>query len=308
MVSTDIFSTFTSARQPQKARNNCSPSKVTPESQRYTHESSTSSVVRDVSPGLIIPSPPKILAKLRARTPYISVVNDPVSEPASPAGRSASMPVMNNKPLPPIRATSTRDLDSIEELPTSEALAVLRNPPDHGSARLKPYGSLERSQLSITPPLYNAFANHPALTPRTPDHQMDPFRSSLDSNLSFPSIPSSRADESAAERSSSTYKRSDSRQSVETSHSTTSRPSLTRTPFFNPSELEDLMRPLKDEFLQARADKVEQAKASYDQLNDQLTSELPQLIDLRYGALMSKTLHALNYVAEYHISIHLSKL
>jgi hypothetical protein len=54
------------------------------------------------------------------------------------------------------------------------------------------------------------------------------------------------------------------------------------TPFFNPSELEDIMAPLKVEFMRKQADKLEQAKAAYDQLNEQLMSELPQLIDLRY--------------------------
>jgi hypothetical protein len=42
------------------------------------------------------------------------------------------------------------------------------------------------------------------------------------------------------------------------------------------------MAPLKVEFMRKQADKLEQAKAAYDQLNEQLMSELPQLIDLRY--------------------------
>ena len=54
------------------------------------------------------------------------------------------------------------------------------------------------------------------------------------------------------------------------------------TPFFQPSELEDLMAPLRQEFLQTQADLLVQAKAAYEQLNEQLTTELPQLIDLRY--------------------------
>lgn len=53
------------------------------------------------------------------------------------------------------------------------------------------------------------------------------------------------------------------------------------TPFFQPSELEEIMQPLKEEFIQRQADKTAQARATYEQLNDQLTSELPQLIDLR---------------------------
>jgi hypothetical protein len=58
--------------------------------------------------------------------------------------------------------------------------------------------------------------------------------------------------------------------------------SVQSTPFFNPSELEDIMAPLKVELMRKQADKLEQAKAAYDQLNEQLMSELPQLIDLRY--------------------------
>ena len=53
------------------------------------------------------------------------------------------------------------------------------------------------------------------------------------------------------------------------------------TPFLQPSELEQLMQPLKQEFIQKQADIYVQAKAAYEQLNEQLTSELPQLIDLR---------------------------
>lgn len=56
---------------------------------------------------------------------------------------------------------------------------------------------------------------------------------------------------------------------------------MTRTPFFNPSELEDIMQPFKARFIEEQADELEQAKAAYEQLNQQLTDELPQLIDLR---------------------------
>jgi hypothetical protein len=55
------------------------------------------------------------------------------------------------------------------------------------------------------------------------------------------------------------------------------------TPWFEPGELEDIMAPLKIDFMRRQADNLEQAKVAYDQLNEQLMSELPQLIDLRYG-------------------------
>jgi hypothetical protein len=64
--------------------------------------------------------------------------------------------------------------------------------------------------------------------------------------------------------------------------------STQNTLFFNPSELEDIMAPLKVEFMRKQADKLEQAKAAYDQLNEQLMSELPQLIDLRYVTCTSR--------------------
>jgi hypothetical protein len=73
------------------------------------------------------------------------------------------------------------------------------------------------------------------------------------------------------------------------SHSTLVTASSVRgSDFFNPSELEDIMAPLKVEFMRKQADKLEQAKAAYDQLNEQLMSELPQLIDLRYVVSDSK--------------------
>jgi hypothetical protein len=59
-----------------------------------------------------------------------------------------------------------------------------------------------------------------------------------------------------------------------------------KTPFFHPSELEILMEPLKEEYIKNKADDLMQAKAAYEQLNDQLTNELPQLIDLRYVLYM----------------------
>ncbi|KAI6789956.1 BAR-domain-containing protein [Hortaea werneckii] len=52
-------------------------------------------------------------------------------------------------------------------------------------------------------------------------------------------------------------------------------------PFLQPSELEDIMQPLKEEFLKTQTDLIMQAKSLYEQLNEQLTNELPQLIDLR---------------------------
>jgi hypothetical protein len=57
--------------------------------------------------------------------------------------------------------------------------------------------------------------------------------------------------------------------------------------FFQPSELEEIMAPVKADFMQKQADKLEQAKAAYEQLNEQLMSELPQLIDLRYAPIPS---------------------
>lgn len=57
---------------------------------------------------------------------------------------------------------------------------------------------------------------------------------------------------------------------------------LKNTPFFHPSELEDIMAPLRKEFVLQQTDLCVQAKAAYEQLNQQLTDELPQLIDLRY--------------------------
>lgn len=41
------------------------------------------------------------------------------------------------------------------------------------------------------------------------------------------------------------------------------------------------MLPIKRAFMLQRADELKQAKAAYEQLNEQLSTELPQLIDLR---------------------------
>lgn len=41
------------------------------------------------------------------------------------------------------------------------------------------------------------------------------------------------------------------------------------------------MGPLKEAFLEKQTNLLVQAKAAYDQLNEQLSDELPKLIDLR---------------------------
>lgn len=41
------------------------------------------------------------------------------------------------------------------------------------------------------------------------------------------------------------------------------------------------MLPVKRAFLQQRTNELKQAKAAYEQLNEQLSTELPQIIDLR---------------------------
>ena len=56
---------------------------------------------------------------------------------------------------------------------------------------------------------------------------------------------------------------------------------VTPNPFFSPSELHEIMLPIKRAFMLQRADDLKQAKAAYEQLNEQLSTELPQLIDLR---------------------------
>ncbi|GAB7362201.1 hypothetical protein MBLNU230_g2227t1 [Neophaeotheca triangularis] len=60
-----------------------------------------------------------------------------------------------------------------------------------------------------------------------------------------------------------------------------SKRTLLRTPFMNPSELEDLMAPLREDYMKNQTDMLAQAKEAYEQLNKQLTDEIPQLIDLR---------------------------
>lgn len=81
------------------------------------------------------------------------------------------------------------------------------------------------------------------------------------------------------------------------------------TPFFEPSELEDIMAPFRQKFAEEQADLMKQAKAAYEQLNQQLSDELPQLIDLRYGEIkpVSKVADPLTFVIAYHTSIHHSK-
>lgn len=109
---------------------------------------------------------------------------------------------------------------------------------------------------------------------------------SLDLERSFSHChPSARNSLSPSKRSSarsaSTSKRVNSLQLPSLFSSVSASGSFAATPFFDPSELEDIMRPLREKFVHEETDMLAQAKTAYDQLNDQLSSELPQLIDLR---------------------------
>lgn len=70
-------------------------------------------------------------------------------------------------------------------------------------------------------------------------------------------------------------------QKTRTFSSGLSKRTLLRTPFMNPSELEDLMAPLREDYMKNKTDNLTQAKEAYEQLNTQLSNEIPQLIDLR---------------------------
>lgn len=127
-------------------------------------------------------------------------------------------------------------------------------------------------------------------SPRRPNEQIRSFTSNVPSTI-HDSQPRPTSSIYSTQSSSALVPASSARDSASTRGATWPRqkiiPGTQSTPFFEPSELEEIMAPLKVDFMRKQADKLEQAKAAYDQLNEQLMSELPQLIDLRCVSSLS---------------------
>ncbi|KAK5134887.1 hypothetical protein LTR08_005977 [Meristemomyces frigidus] len=143
-------------------------------------------------------------------------------------------------------------------------LPVLRESPTEALLQRTPAGTKTGARIASMSSVSSLFSATPT-PPRTTHLHPPPSKLSPS-----PSVPSTL--NSAPKRRSS----KDARQPPSDHPS-----KRIRTPFLNPSELQTFMHPLMLDYIRTETDKLAQAKAAYDQLNEQLTHELPQLIDLR---------------------------
>jgi hypothetical protein len=236
-------------------------------------ERNTSILSVDTNPDLGVPSPPKALNGIRQRL-GLSVEEDDL-DTAAGAG------------------TEDEDLDLTPSRGRRTGRTLLARTgsviSSYSSIMSKQQGSDESEGTLQQDENHDVFAVHQEVErPRMETR-------SLTSGASFatPDIQKSRSSSIYSGHSNSTLVTVSSTRGSNSTYGATwprnTRVSSTQnTLFFNPSELEDIMAPLKVEFMRKQADKLEQAKAAYDQLNEQLMSELPQLIDLRYVTCTSR--------------------
>ena len=228
----------------------------------------------------------------------------PLLAPPSPSNMDSPTA---SSPSPSVRSTKPLWSSSYHESPSSNKLQTLKefldeDPPESpespttrkASLRLSP-SPRPTSQLFGGGATFSAFGGVGMIPPTSPHSTYDTKNVSLHPNTPKRSVSvrttprSKKTPGSSSPRFSVFSPRNSDIPSITSSLSgdkrnrETSTPSRTigRTGLFHPSELEEIMAPLKQEFIEAKTDELKQAKVAYDQLNTQLTDELPQLIDLR---------------------------
>ena len=210
---------------------------------------------------LEVPSPPKALQR-----PEIERLRQ---ERAQAASRAGSIRMLGDPSL--MRSATRADLVRLEiasetaQLQRSSALAGRANAAFPNAFRLNNDNSATPTR-ALPDRRISPLARSVSMPSASPPSSQAPFVPPIPG--SFDGISPSKTKTHSTTSSRSSLGRSDSRGRLP-------------TPFLQPSELEELMQPLKQEFIQKQADLYLQAKAAYEQLNEQLTSELPQLIDLR---------------------------
>lgn len=227
-------------------------------------ESSASMLSFDTNPDLEFPSPPKALNGIRQRLGF----NAEEDETDTGAGTEdidlMASPVRGRRTGRTLLARTSSIVSSYSSiLPTRHGFDDRRSPVKDENLDVSP----ARPSLQRPSPEKCSFQSGDSST--ICDSQMGRSSSIYSTQSSSTLAPASSIRDSG-----STHGATWPRQScVSSTHS---------GPFFEPSELEEILAPLKADFMRRHADKLEQAKAAYEQLNEQLMSELPQLIDLRY--------------------------
>lgn len=234
-------------------------------------ESSASALNVDTNPDLGVPSPPKALNGIRQRL-GLNVDEDDTETGAGTGTENEDLLVSPSRSRRSGRTLLAR---------TSSIISTY-------STILSPQRFSDVSEDTTQQnEAQDVFTSHSSAERPSPENQ------SLRSSSTSSTVQNSQIRRTSSiytGQSSSTLAPAPSvRNSASTRGATWPRPkrtsSMQPTPFLEPSELEEIMEPLKADFMRRQADRLEQAKAAYDQLNEQLMSELPQLIDLRYVSL-----------------------
>ena len=233
------------------------------------------------APDLSVPSPPKALN---------GIMRKPV--PGSPYGRENADPDVDVDTCWASRAADRRrnkQATWCDYEQGAQSTANLEKSP----SMLKRFSSIKSPKLGAGPDssvlqqygtvTLNSSIHIPKLRTTSQDTLLQRSESSISRKpLSMPSHLLQRGETPRSLTPStltSINKRNSTAFSMRSASAATRKPG--RSPWLNPSELEDIMAPLREQYIQTQTDSLKQAKVAYDQLNEQLTNELPQLIDLR---------------------------
>ena len=245
-------------------RDDCSPTG----SFLTVREGSVSALGVNTDTDLGVPSPPKALNGIRQRLGLIA--DDDESE----TGAGTDEEILLATPTRSKRAGRTLLARTSSIISSYSAILSPRQDSDFGDSPQKEdnhSSSTHSSPKRLSPGKESLSRSTSSLEDSDPRRTSSIYSSQSTSTL----VPDSAVDDSASTRGGTWPRRKDV-SNTQPNH-----------PFFEPSELEEIMAPLKADFMRRQADKLEQAKAAYDQLNEQLMSELPQLIDLRYEICIS---------------------
>lgn len=226
-------------------------------------ESSISAFALDPTPDYAVPSPPKALNGIRQR---LGLALEHDDEDVGTIDEESEVPHTPSRGRRTRRSLLARTSSIISNYSTLLSPASNVSPND----RISP----KKTRRIVSTGTLGTIA--PPNEPTTPTRSMSTTTTKRDLKASRSSIYSSMKPAATYRDSASTRGGTWPRQSSRISSS------RSRTPWLEPSELEEIMAPLKVDFMRRQADRLEQAKVAYDQLNDQLMAELPQLIDLRF--------------------------
>ncbi|KAI6822520.1 BAR-domain-containing protein [Hortaea werneckii] len=185
-------------------------------------------------------------------------------------------PANTTNSVPPLRESSTETLPS----PASSLLVPHGERPARSSSQRTvsmPPDTLGGDDAGPSSLFASSLGPGETFRKRTSALSQSP---SVTSNLSSSTIKANRRHSAVGNDLKRKYSARD-RLFMDPNPLTQATPRQYKRPFLQPSELDDIMQPLKEEYSKTQTDLLMQAKHAYEQLNDQLTAELPQLIDLR---------------------------